>query len=100
MSEFKPREQIVHAIQLIPNNIPEICDIFLNHPQVKTFNLNLNPELEIPLTLDVTLNTNDPDDWWEITRGDWIVYRKDGAEIIDVYEDKSFRDIFNVEDVT
>lgn len=100
MPKFSPREQFVHAIQLIPANIPEICNILLNHLQVKKFNLNYNPELEIPLTLDVTFNTNDPLDWWEVTRNDWIVYVKDRAEILGVYEDTNFRDIFNVEDVT
>lgn len=99
MSEFKPREQTVHAIQLIPANIPEICSILLNHPQVERFNLNYNPEMD-NLTFVIDLKIDEPDNRWVVTRNDWIVYLKDGAEIIDVYDDKNFRDIFNVKDVT
>lgn len=100
MPEFKPREQTVHAIQLTPANIPEICSILLNHPQVDRFYLKHSPGMAKELTLDIDLKTDESNDGWEVTRGDWIVYLKDGAEIIDVYEDKSIRDIFNVEDVT
>lgn len=99
MSEFKPREQTVHAIQLIPANILEICSILLNHPQVERFNLNYNPEMD-NLTFVIDLKIDEPDNRWVVTRNDWIVYLKDGAEIIDVYDDKNFRDIFNVKDVT